>query len=107
VRSADVDRQSHASAIDHDADSIAIAFEHGVTDFITKPINPMILLHHTRYMLRAKNVLEALIKSEARKHSFENSKRKAAMKRRGIYSASRSMQRNSNDSSGAMPISVE
>ena len=49
-----------------DADSIAIAYEHGATDFITKPINPMILLHRTRYMLRAKNVLEALIKSEAR-----------------------------------------
>ena len=49
-----------------DAESIAIAYEHGATDFITKPINPMILLHRTRYMLRAKNVLEALIKSEAR-----------------------------------------
>ena len=49
-----------------DADPIAIAYEHGATAFITKPINPMILLHHARYMLRARNVLEALIESEAR-----------------------------------------
>ena len=45
-----------------DADPIAIAYEHGATAFITKPINPMILLHHARYMLRAKNVLEALMR---------------------------------------------
>lgn len=49
-----------------DGDSIAQAYEHGATDFATKPINPPILLHRVRYMLRASDVLTALAKSEAR-----------------------------------------
>ncbi|HQY59450.1 MAG: EAL domain-containing protein [Nitrospira sp.] len=49
-----------------DANSIAQAYEHGATDFITKPVNATILCHHVRYMLRTNNVLHALIRSESR-----------------------------------------
>jgi diguanylate cyclase (GGDEF)-like protein/PAS domain S-box-containing protein len=46
--------------------AIAQAYEHGATDFLSKPVNPMILCHHVRYMLRTSNVLQALVRSEAR-----------------------------------------
>jgi two-component system sensor histidine kinase/response regulator len=36
-----------------DLDSITRAYEVGATDFITKPINPVVLSHRVRYMLRA------------------------------------------------------
>ncbi len=49
-----------------DASSIARAYQHGATDFINKPVNPTILCHHIRYMLRTSNVLHALLRSEAR-----------------------------------------
>jgi diguanylate cyclase (GGDEF)-like protein/PAS domain S-box-containing protein len=49
-----------------DAVSIASAYEHGATDFITKPINPTILVHRVRYMLRGSRTLDALLRSEAR-----------------------------------------
>ena len=49
-----------------DANSIAQAYQHGATDFITKPVNATILCHHVRYMLRTNNVLHALIRSESR-----------------------------------------
>ncbi|MDR4476798.1 MAG: EAL domain-containing protein [Nitrospira sp.] len=49
-----------------DAHSIAQAYQHGATDFITKPVNATILCHHVRYMLRTNNVLHALIRSESR-----------------------------------------
>ena len=49
-----------------DAASIASAYEHGATDFITKPINPTILCHRVRYMLRGSRTLDALLRSEAR-----------------------------------------
>ena len=39
-----------------DANSITQAYEHGVTDFINKPVNATILCHHIRYMLRTSNV---------------------------------------------------
>lgn len=48
------------------AESIARAYEHGATDFITKPLNPMILSHRVRYMLRGSHTLDALLRSEAR-----------------------------------------
>jgi diguanylate cyclase (GGDEF)-like protein/PAS domain S-box-containing protein len=50
----------------NDAESIAKAYVLGATDFITKPLNPMILSHRVRYMLRGSHTLDALIKSEAR-----------------------------------------
>ena len=49
-----------------DVNSIAQAYQHGATDFITKPVNATILCHHVRYMLRTNNVLHALIRSESR-----------------------------------------
>lgn len=49
-----------------DAASIAGAYEHGATDFITKPINPTILNHRVRYMLRGSHTVDALIRSETR-----------------------------------------
>jgi diguanylate cyclase (GGDEF)-like protein/PAS domain S-box-containing protein len=49
-----------------DAESIAHAYEQGATDFITKPLNAVILSHRVRYMLRGSHTLDALIKSEAR-----------------------------------------
>jgi diguanylate cyclase (GGDEF)-like protein/PAS domain S-box-containing protein len=49
-----------------DAISITSAYEHGATDFITKPINPTILVHRVRYMLRGSRTLDALLRSEAR-----------------------------------------
>jgi diguanylate cyclase (GGDEF)-like protein/PAS domain S-box-containing protein len=49
-----------------DAEAIAGAYEHGATDFITKPLNPTILSHRVRYMLRGSRTLHALLRSEAR-----------------------------------------
>ena len=49
-----------------DADSIARAYKHGATDFITKPMNATILGHRVRYMLRGSVTLNALLRSEAR-----------------------------------------
>lgn len=49
-----------------DAESIAKAYEHGATDFITKPLHPIILGHRVKYMLRSSQVLDALLRSEAR-----------------------------------------
>jgi diguanylate cyclase (GGDEF)-like protein/PAS domain S-box-containing protein len=49
-----------------DAEAIAGAYEHGATDFITKPLNPTILSHRVRYMLRGSRTLDALLRSEAR-----------------------------------------
>ena len=49
-----------------DSEAIAGAYEHGATDFITKPLNPTILSHRVRYMLRGSRTLDALLRSEAR-----------------------------------------
>jgi diguanylate cyclase (GGDEF)-like protein/PAS domain S-box-containing protein len=49
-----------------DAEAIAGAYEHGATDFITKPLNPIILSHRVRYMLRGSRTLDALLRSESR-----------------------------------------
>ena len=48
------------------AESIAHAYEQGATDFITKPLNAVILGYRVRYMLRGSHTLDALIRSEAR-----------------------------------------
>ncbi|MDH3638319.1 MAG: EAL domain-containing protein [Gammaproteobacteria bacterium] len=49
-----------------DADSISRAYEQGATDFITKPINPMILVHRLRYVLRATQIADQFRRSEGR-----------------------------------------
>jgi diguanylate cyclase (GGDEF)-like protein/PAS domain S-box-containing protein len=49
-----------------DAEAIGSAYEHGATDFITKPLNPILLSHRVRYMLRGSRTLDALLRSEAR-----------------------------------------
>ncbi len=49
-----------------DVDSIKQAFEIGATDFITKPVNWLILGHRVRYLLRAGQALQELSKSQAR-----------------------------------------
>jgi diguanylate cyclase (GGDEF)-like protein/PAS domain S-box-containing protein len=49
-----------------DAEAIAVAYEHGATDFITKPLNPTILSHRVRYMLRGSRTLVELLRSESR-----------------------------------------
>lgn len=47
-----------------DLESINRAYESGATDFITKPINPKILSHRLRYMLRSSVTLRELRRSQ-------------------------------------------
>ena len=47
-----------------DVSSVSRAFETGATDFITKPLNPDLLVHRVRYMLRAKRTADLLRKRE-------------------------------------------
>lgn len=49
-----------------DIDSIKQAFQAGATDFITKPINLIVLNERIRYMLRAGLIFENFRRSEAR-----------------------------------------
>lgn len=49
-----------------DTESIERAYQVGATDFITKPIQWLILHHRVRYILRANQALLALRESEAR-----------------------------------------
>lgn len=49
-----------------DVQSITRAYEVGATDFITKPINYMVLTHRVRYMLRASQLREALAEQAIR-----------------------------------------
>ncbi|QTA82322.1 Two component system response regulator, PAS and GAF and GGDEF and EAL domain-containing [Desulfonema limicola] len=48
-----------------DIESIRSAYDAGATDFMTKPINWLILVQRVRYMLRASRNVEKLRKSEA------------------------------------------
>ena len=48
------------------ADSVHRAFEAGATDFIAKPLNPELLVHRVRYMLRASQNMNRLAESKAR-----------------------------------------
>lgn len=49
-----------------DTDSIHRAFEAGATDFISKPLNPDLLVYRIRYLLRASLSTKKLAQSEAR-----------------------------------------
>ena len=43
-----------------DTDSIELAYQHGATDFITKPINWTLLSHRVRYALRASRATQSM-----------------------------------------------
>jgi DNA-binding response OmpR family regulator len=49
-----------------DLDSIERAYEAGASNFVTKPINGVLLRHHVNYMLRAGRAEAALRESEER-----------------------------------------
>jgi diguanylate cyclase (GGDEF)-like protein len=49
-----------------DIESLRFGYDAGATDFITKPVNAIILQHRVRYMLRAADVLDELRRSERR-----------------------------------------
>ena len=55
-----------------DVESINRAYEAGATDFITKPINWVILGHRVRYMMRASQVANELRKSETKNRAILN-----------------------------------
>ncbi len=59
-----------------DTESIHNSFEAGATDFISKPINPELLAHRIRYILRANSNTLKLAESEAR---LGNAQRMARM----------------------------
>lgn len=59
-----------------DTESIHNSFEAGATDFISKPINPELLAHRVRYILRANRNTLKLAESEAR---LGNAQRMAKM----------------------------
>ncbi len=47
-----------------DTESIELAYSHGATDFITKPINWTLLSHRVRYALRSAQAAEAITRSQ-------------------------------------------
>ncbi len=47
-----------------DIESLRFGYDAGATDFITKPINPVILQHRIRYMLRAVELIDELRNSQ-------------------------------------------
>ncbi len=49
-----------------DTDSIERAFEAGANDFVSKPLNWVMLGHHAKYMLRASRAFQELNRSEHR-----------------------------------------
>src|SRR5215471_10002567 len=49
-----------------DLEAINSAYDAGATDFATKGINPLLLVERVRFMLRAKQLQDELITSEAR-----------------------------------------
>jgi diguanylate cyclase (GGDEF)-like protein/PAS domain S-box-containing protein len=55
-----------------DVESIHRAYNVGATDFITKPINWIILGHRVRYILRASMAIDRLFKSEAKNRALLN-----------------------------------
>lgn len=60
----------------NDEESINQAFEMGATDFITKPLNHLILAQRTRYMLRTHRILQTV---EQREKRLENAERIAKL----------------------------
>jgi diguanylate cyclase (GGDEF)-like protein len=60
----------------NDTESIELAYRHGATDFITKPINWTLLSHRVRYALRASLAAEAMRRS---RESLARAQRLAGM----------------------------
>jgi diguanylate cyclase (GGDEF)-like protein len=60
----------------NDAESIELAFSHGATDFITKPITWALLSHKVRYALRAGSASAAMLRS---RESLARAQRLAGM----------------------------
>jgi diguanylate cyclase (GGDEF)-like protein len=60
----------------NDTESIELAYRHGATDFITKPINWTLLSHRVRYALRAAQAAEAMRRS---RESLASAQRLAGM----------------------------
>ena len=55
-----------------DLDAINRAYQAGATDFVTKPVNWMILGHRLIYMLRASETFSNLVKSETKNRALIN-----------------------------------
>ncbi len=55
-----------------DTDAIRRAYDAGATDFITKPINWLIVGYRVRYMLRSTRTLDELIRSESKNTALLN-----------------------------------
>jgi diguanylate cyclase (GGDEF)-like protein/PAS domain S-box-containing protein len=55
-----------------DLDAINHAYQAGATDFVTKPVNWMILGHRLMYMLRASETFSNLVKSETKNRALIN-----------------------------------
>jgi diguanylate cyclase (GGDEF)-like protein/PAS domain S-box-containing protein len=55
-----------------DTEAIRRAYHVGATDFITKPINWIVLGYRIRYMLRASDTLDELIRSESKNAALLN-----------------------------------
>ena len=55
-----------------DLESINRAYKGGATDFLTKPINWVVLGHRVRYMLRASKAIDELHRSEAKNRALVN-----------------------------------
>jgi PAS domain S-box-containing protein len=72
-----------------DMDSIDRAYEAGATDFITKPINYVLLGHRLRYILRGKQTVDELRNAERR---LANAQRIASLGSWEIDLAARSLQ---------------
>ncbi|HMK57276.1 MAG TPA: EAL domain-containing protein [Dissulfurispiraceae bacterium] len=53
-----------------DLDSITKAYEAGATDFVTKPVNWVILAHRLMYMVRAGDTFDDLIASETKNRAL-------------------------------------
>lgn len=47
-----------------DVASVSRAFQCGATDFVTKPLNPELLVHRIRYMLRSRHMADLLRRRE-------------------------------------------
>lgn len=55
-----------------DAEAIRRAYHVGATDFLTKPINWLILGHRVHYVLRSSRILDELIRSESKNAALLN-----------------------------------